>query len=100
MPLTLTLALPLTLALTLPLALAALAAAVFAKAHRTEVVLAAASGWPPTSAELAATGTGTAGMPLRAAVTATSVVQGLDGEFGKGAGDRDGAFQLGEGRSY
>jgi hypothetical protein len=77
-----------------------LSAAVLAEAHRTEVVLATAARRASPPAELAAA-SATAGMTLRTtAVVAASVVQGLDGEFRKGAGFRCLAFNLGEGRAY
>jgi len=97
--LSLTLSLALPLALSLVLALLSLAAAVFTEAHWTKVVLAAASGRTSPPTELA--GTATAGMALGAAVVvAASVVQGLDSEFGKGAGGGNSAFKLGKGGSY
>jgi hypothetical protein len=93
-------ALPLSLALTLVLALLPLAAAVFAKTHGPEVVLAAATGRPAPTAELATAAP--AGVALRAAVVAAAgapVVERLDGELRQGAWGRDGAFEFRKGGS-
>jgi len=72
----------------------------FAEAHGPEVVLAATASRPTPAAELAAPTATTTGMTLGAAVVAASVVQGLDGEFRKGAGFRGLAFELGERCAY
>lgn len=91
-----------TLALTLPLrslaiavtalaavTVASLAITVAAKTHRANMVVHPAT----RPAATAATGT-------RSARPIAVVVQGLDGEFGKGARHRDGAFELGERGAY